>query len=163
MILRLHDKLARRIGIRPIEASPLGANPFADWSSQIFRAGREDFILTLNTSVLYAVVIPARGIQSEVVFRSKMLAHLRALLLDDGFEFHVKRLIDAESDAVHYSRPFLRGVATAMSDLVELANHGIEFEEQGPDAVARQMNATPMAVLGQATPREAFRHLNFRD
>lgn len=163
MILRLHDKLARRIGIRPIEASPLGANPFADWSSQVFRAGREDFILTINTTVLYTVVIPARGIQTEVVFRAKMLAHLRALLFDDGFEFHVKRLIDAEADAVHYSRPFMRGVATAMSDLVELANHGIEFEERSPELTARQINGTPMAVLGQATPREAFRHLSFRD
>lgn len=162
MILRLSDKLSKRIGVKPIDSLPMSANPFADWSSHVFDAGRSEYILSANTATLYSVVFPARGIKGEVAFRSNMLAQLRAAMIEDGFEFHYKRLIDVESDVPSYSKAFSRGVIGSMNDLAEMASYGIEQQGKSPEETTRMLNATTFSVIGQATPREAFLHTGFR-
>jgi len=163
MILRVTDKLSRRIGLRPMESLPLCANPFTDWSSHLFEAGRSTYILSMNTVTLYSVVFPARGIKGEPAFRSNMFAYLRAAMLEDGFEFHYKRLIDVASDAVSYSKSFNRGVTGAMNDLAELASYSMEEQGRSTEETTRVLNASSFSVLGQASPRQIFRRTGFRD
>ena len=162
MILRLTDKLAKRIGIRPIESLPLCANPFTDWSSHLFEAGRAEYILSTNTVTLYSVVFPARGIKGEPAFRSNMLAQLRAALLEDGFEFHYKRLIDVESESVSYSKAFSRNVTGSMNDLAELASYSMEEQGRSPEEATRMLNSSPFSIIGNASPRQVFQRTSFR-
>lgn len=162
MILRLSEKMSKRIGVRPIESLPMSANPFADWSSHVFAAGRLEYILSTNTATLYSVVFEARGIKGEPAFRSNMLAQLRAAMIEDGFEFHYKRLIDVDSDSVSYSKAFSRGVIGSMNDMVELATYSLEVQEKSPAETSRIVNGTPFSVLEQTSPRQAFQHLSFR-
>lgn len=162
MILRVSDKLSKRIGLRPIESLPLSANPFADWSSHLFAAGRSEYILSTNTANLYSVVFSARGIKGEAAFRSNMLAQLRAAMIGDGFEFHYKRLIDVESDAVSYSKAFSRSVIGSMNDLAELSSYSIEVEGKSPEQVTQFVNSTTFSVIDHLTPRDAFLHTGFR-
>jgi len=162
VILRLSDKLSRRIGVRPIESLPMSANPFADWSSHVFPAGRSEYILSTNTSTLYSVVFSARSIKGEAAFRSNMLAQLRATMMEDGFEFHYKRLIDVESDAPSYSKALSRGVIGSMHDMAELACYSLEVQGKSPEQVTRMINETPFSVIGGSGPRDVFRHMSFR-
>lgn len=163
MILRLSDKLSKRIGVKPIESLPMSANPFADWSSHVFPAARSEFILSTNTVTLYSVVFPAQGVKGEPVFRSSMFAHIRATMLEDGFEFHYKRLVDVEPNLVSYSKAFSRGVIGSMNDMVELASYMIEVQEKSPDEAARTINDTTFSVLGRTSPRRSFQRLSFRE
>ena len=162
MILRISDKLSRRIGVRPIELLPMSANPFGDWSSHLFPAGRSEYILSTNTATLYAVVFPARGIKGEAAFRSNMLAQLRASMMEDGFEFHYKRLVDVESDAPSYSKALSRGLIGSMNDMAELACYSLEVQGKTPEQVTRIINDTPFSVIGGSDPRDLFRHMSFR-
>ncbi len=162
MILRLSDKLSKRIGIRPIESLPLSANPFTDWSSHLFEAGRSEYILSTNTVTLYSIVFPARGIKGEPAFRSNMIAQLRAALLEDGFEFHYKRLIDRESDTVSYSKAFSRSVTGSMNDLAELSSFSLEDQGRSAEQTTRMLNSTPFSVIDNASPRQVFQRTSFR-
>ena len=162
MILRLSEKLSKRIGIRPIESLPLSANPFTDWSSHVFEAGRSAYILSTNTVTLYSVVFPARGIKGEPAFRSNLFAQLRASMLEDGFEFHYKRLIDVATDAVSYSRAFSRNVTGSMNDLAELSSYSMEEQGKTPEQTTRMLNSTPFSIIGNASPRSVFQRTSFR-
>lgn len=162
MILRLSDKMSKRIGLRPIESLPLSANPFADWSSHVFAVGRSEYILSTNTATLYSVIYEARGIKGETAFRSNMLAQLRAAMIDDGFEFHYKRLIDVESDTVSYSKAFSRSVIGSMNDMVEMATFSIEVQRKTLTETFQVLNGTTFSVLERKSPRTAFQRLSFR-
>jgi hypothetical protein len=162
VILRLSDKLSKRIGIRPIESLPMSANPFADWSSHVFTAGRSEYILSTNTSTLYSVVFSAQGIKGEAAFRSNMHAQLRATMMEDGFEFHYKRLVDVEADVLSYSKALSRGVSGSMNDMAELACYSLEVQEKSLEQVTRLLNDTRFSVIGGSGPRDVFRRMSFR-
>ena len=68
MILRVTAKLGKKIKHIPSEALPLDADPFADWSAHLFTAERRQYILLANTTSLYTVVMPGRGITSVDTF-----------------------------------------------------------------------------------------------
>ncbi len=65
MIIRLTAKLGKKIKNIPSATLPPDSNPFADWSAHLFTAERRQYILVANTSSLYSVVMPGKGITSE--------------------------------------------------------------------------------------------------
>jgi len=62
MIIRLTQKLAKKIGESPTEVLPPHSNPFADWCGHLFQAGRTQFIIVTNTHSLYSFIFYGRGI-----------------------------------------------------------------------------------------------------
>jgi hypothetical protein len=91
-----------------------------------------------------------------------MLAQLRAALLEDGFEFHYKRLIDVESESVSYSKAFSRNVTGSMNDLAELASYSMEEQGGSPEETTRMLNSSPFSIIGNASPRQVFQRTSFR-
>ncbi len=61
MILRLSQKLAKKVKTTPTRVLPLDANPFADWSAHLFTADRTQYILFSNTASLYSTVLYGAG------------------------------------------------------------------------------------------------------
>ena len=62
MIFRLSQGLATKIKEGTLPSLPLGDNPFADWSAQLFVADRTQYVLLSNTQSLYSTVIYGKGI-----------------------------------------------------------------------------------------------------
>ena len=54
MIVRVSAKLGKKIDLSPDRVLPAHPNPFADWSSHLFRADRTQYILITNTASLYS-------------------------------------------------------------------------------------------------------------
>lgn len=67
MIIRLTQKLGKKIGLSPKEALPLEGNPYADWTGHPFTARRVQYILLVNTSSMFSVVLFGRGILEDGV------------------------------------------------------------------------------------------------
>ena len=162
MIIRPTEPLGRKLGIRPMEIQPLNANPFADWTCHVFAAGRAPYFLALNTASLYTILFSAYRINRAANFESRLFGHLQGHLMQDGFEFHYKRLIDSQSGAVSYARPLNSTTGGAIVDLAELAGYYLEEEGASPDGVAERINHAPLSAIGHVSPRDAFRGLSFR-
>jgi hypothetical protein len=161
MILRLSDELARKIRALPVTQQPLNANPFADWSCHAFPSGRGQFILAANTASLYVVLFPGRRVTRPANLESALFAHLQERLLNDGFEFLYKRLIDTQGGDVLYARPLNLTAIGTLRDLAEIAAHYIEAERLTPDEAANRINTVSLAAANHHTPRDAFRSLSF--
>jgi hypothetical protein len=84
MILRLSQKLNTKIKAGTLKALPLDNNPFADWSSHLFKADRTQDILISNTPSLYSCVLYGKGITNDSVFIERVLSSLREFMEDDG-------------------------------------------------------------------------------
>ncbi|MBX3177152.1 MAG: hypothetical protein KF886_07325 [Candidatus Hydrogenedentes bacterium] len=160
MIVRLTPELGKRIGVSPAEMHPLNANPFADWSCHVFPAARSPHIVALNTASLYAVLFSGQRINRKNTFESALFGHLRDQIIGDGFEFLYRRLIDIQGGEIQYSRPLNPVLRGTIADLAELAAHYLETQRLAPRDVAERINTAPLAAIGHAHPRDAFRALH---
>ena len=57
MILRLSQKLAKKLKAGKLTDMPLDDNLFADWSCHLFTADRTQYIILSNTASLYSCVM----------------------------------------------------------------------------------------------------------
>ena len=57
MILRLSQKLAKKLKEGTLTSLPLDENHYADWSAHLFTADRTQYIIVTNTQSLYSVVM----------------------------------------------------------------------------------------------------------
>lgn len=162
VIIRPTEPLGRKLGIRPMEIQPLNANPFADWTCHLFAAGRTPYFLALNTASLYTVLFPAARISRLATFESRLFGHLQGALVQDGFEFHYKRLIDSQGGPVNYARPLNSATGGTIVDLSDLATYYLEEPGATPDTVSARINQAPLAAIDHTSPKGAFRALSFR-
>lgn len=62
MIIRLTQKLARKIKVTPATVAPPPADPLADWFASLFTVERTQYILLTHAATLYSVILYGRGI-----------------------------------------------------------------------------------------------------
>lgn len=161
MILRLSDTLARKLRARPVALHPLNVNPFADWTAHVTRADRTSLLVILNTRSLYTVVAPLEGIVTIQSMEARLFAYVKARLLDDGFEFLFRRLIDQDNEKTTFSKPLNAQSIGALEDVTELLQHYLTEAGLDADEAARKINEMPFSILGQLCPREAFKAMTF--
>lgn len=158
MLARLTTKLARKLGVTLSEALPADPNPFADWSANLFTAGRRQYTLVSNTRTLYSVVMPGRGVTSPETFLSAMRIHLAECMAYDELGTAFDRLVLPAMDTIDFSKALNRSVTGSMNDLIHLAKFDIVDGLSLTD-VSYRLNTAPMSYLGYDNPRTAFRSL----
>ena len=52
MIIRLSQKLAKKLHETALPSAPLDENPYADWSAHLFTVARTQYIIFANTKSL---------------------------------------------------------------------------------------------------------------
>jgi hypothetical protein len=160
MIIRLSQKLAKKIKEAPARALPLDANPFADWSADLFTADRAQYILLTNTASLYSAVMHGAGSSNDSAFLSRALSAIRELMIDDGLEFIYTRFVAPSTGTIRFSKALNRSVTGSMNDLVYHAKRWLIEGELAPCDVSSKLNEMPMSAIGYANPREALKSLN---
>ena len=65
MIIRLSEKLNKKIKAGTLDSVPLNENPYADWSAHLFTADRTQYIILSNTKSLYSCVMFGKGITNR--------------------------------------------------------------------------------------------------
>ena len=161
MIIRLSQKLAKKIKTVPTCVLPPDGNPLADWSAHLFTVARAHYILLTNTASLYSTVLHGGGIASDDTFLSRSLSQLHEFMIDDGQEFLYRQFLAPATRTIRFSKALNRSVIGSMNDLVFSAKVWLAEGDLAPHDVSFRLNETPMSPLGYANPREALKSLKF--
>lgn len=159
MILRLSQKLARKIKAGKLSEMPLAENPYADWSCHLFTAGRTQFIIVCNTASLYSCVMFGKGITDDSRFIERALTSIREFMEDDGQQLAYRKFIKPEGETVSFSKALNRSVTGSMNDLVYHAKMWLIERELSPHDTGFTLNNIPMSAMSYKNPREAFKSL----
>ncbi len=153
MILRLSQKLSKKINVAPKSCAPPDENPFADWSAHLFTAARTQYIILTNTQSLYSMVMPGKGITDDRRFVDAAIAYIRESLCAAGMEFIFQKFIEPASREVAFSKPLNRSVIGSMNDLVFQAKFLLTEREESSSEVSSQLDETPMSALRYRNPK----------
>ena len=159
MIFRLSQKLSIKIKTGPLNAMPLGDNPYADWSCHLFSADRTEYVILTNTKSLYSCVMYGKGIMDDSRFIERALSSLREFMEGDGQAFVYQKFIAPASDTVSFAKALNRSVTGSMNDMIYHAKMWLIENELSPFDVGSKLNEMPMSALGYENPREKFKKL----
>jgi len=165
MILRFSQKLGSRLKTGTLKPLPMDAAPIADWTSHLFFCGRTPYILVSNTAALYSTVLYAKGITTDSIFISRVMAALREFMEADGLVFAYDRFILPRTGLIRFASTFSRSVTGSMNELVAFAQVILTDEEVSPFDLGFRLN--DMLLSASSTdesrdygkPRDAFRAL----
>jgi len=158
MIFRVTRKLARKIHVAPSQCLPRDSNPFLDWTARVFIAQRTQYIIIVNTSSLYSVVMNGRGITNDRKFAGCALDNMREFMLYDGHDFF-RTFIAPGLGATSFSKACDRRVGGSINDLVTQAKFHVAVDALSPLETSFRVNEAPMSMLNYANPRDAFMEL----
>jgi len=166
MIIRLSQKLAKKIKVGKLVEKPLDQNQYADWSANIFNVGRTQYIILSNTKSLYSCVMYAKGINNDNTFIQRSLSLIREFMEDDGKEAVYEQHIIPATGTVTFAKSLNRSVIGSMNELVMAATHVLKPEDMAPqDAGTYLIDLLLSAIAGDedrdyGKPKEAFERLN---
>lgn len=160
VILRLSQKLAKKVGESPSRVLPPDANPFADWSAHLFTADRTQYIVISNTASMYSAVMFGAGITWDGELIQRALSQVREVMEDDELEFFYERFVAAASGTVRISKSLNRSVTGLMNEFVAHAKFWLAEGELSPYEVSFKLNEMPMAPHKYANPREVLKSLS---
>lgn len=104
MILRLSQKLATKIKAGKLAEVPLNPNEYADWSANLFKAGRAQYIILSNTKSLYSCLMYAKGITNDNRFIQRSLGLIHESMEDDGMGDLYERHVLPETGTVTFAK-----------------------------------------------------------
>ena len=159
MILRLSQKLARKLKEGTLLPLPLDENPYADWSAHLFTADRTQYIIVTNTKSLYSVVLYGKGITDGGLFIDRALSNIREFMEDDGQAFVYQQFIAPDAGSVRFGKALNRSVTGSMNDLVYHAKMWVTEGGLSPHNVGFKLNEIPMGALSYRYTREVFKSL----
>ena len=158
-VLRLTQKLGKKIHDTPDQEVPIADNPYADWTANLFRADRAQYIIISNTLSLYSVVIAGRGITDINWFIKSTISTLRDFVPDDGNAIIYNEYIAPEMGRMRFAKTRNRRVLGSLNTLVQDAQFFLTEKELSPFQTAHLLNQTPLSFLEYDYPAKAFRKL----
>ena len=165
VILRLSEKLNKKIKAGTLSAKPLDQNPYADWSCHLFTVDRTQYIILTNTTSLYSCVMYGAGITDDSRFIERALATIREFMEDDGQSFVYQRFIIPASSTVSFGKTLNRSVTGSMNELIGAAQMCLAEGDMSPHEVGFKLNDILLSALateespGYGKPKEAFERL----
>ena len=165
MILRLSQKLAKKLKEGNLPTIPLDEDPYADWSAHLFTVARTQYIIVTNTRALYSVVMYGRGITDYSDFINQTLSTLREFMEDDGQSFVYQRFIAPAGGSVQFAKALDRSVTGSINELVKFAKCWLDSDEISPFEVGFKLNDVLLSALasskkdGYGKPNKAFKAL----
>ena len=156
MIIRLTQRLAKKIKISPSLNHSIDVNAYADWSAHLFTSERAQYIIVSNTTSLYSIVMHGGGITDSNKFIQSILSFMSDFMQREGQEFLFRRLIVPESQEVIFSKSANRSVLGSMNDFISTAKFLLIERELSPFEMSQIINETPMSILGYDSPKDAF-------
>ena len=166
MILRLSQKLAKKIKVGKLAELPLDENPFADWSCHLFTADRTQYIIVCNTASMYSCVMYARGIGNDNQFIQLVLDLIREFTDDDGEAETYQQHIAPASGSIQFAKALNRSVTGSINELVMTAGIYLTEHDMAPHDVGFKLNNFLLsAIAGEGDgnygrPKDAFRRLS---
>ncbi len=166
MIIRLSQKLNKKIKAGKLDEVPLDENEYADWSAHLFTADRSQYIILSNTKSLYSCVMFGKGITNDSNFILNALSTIREFMGADGQQFVHEKFVAPVSGTIQFAKALNRTVTGSVNELVMAAQLCLEDGEMAPHEVGFQINEIWLSVLASekskdySKPNDAFKMLN---
>lgn len=158
MIIRLTQKLVRKLKTTPEVCLPPDPHPLADWTAHIFTVQGVQYIILTNSATLYSVVMYGRGISDDGVFIQRMFEGISEYMTAEGGGDLFQQGILPHAGRVVFSKTGDRRVLGSINDHVICAKVYLDDQmECSPFEAARRLNRTPMSLLSYARPCDALR------
>ncbi|ABA88720.1 hypothetical protein Pcar_1474 [Syntrophotalea carbinolica DSM 2380] len=157
MIIRLTQKLAKKIKVFPTDAAPRTENPFSDWTANLFSAGRAQYIILTHSTSLYSVVFPGRGINDPDRFIEHALSAMGEQMADARYGGVFEKHIAPLAGNIRFSKTGDRCVLGSMNELVQQAK--CRLADQSLAFAVKGLNETPMGALEYLYPRDVLEKL----
>jgi hypothetical protein len=157
MIIRMTEKLARKLGEARERGRALEANPYLDWTARLFTAERAQYILFTNTCSLFSVVIHGAGVCDLNALMNRSLAQLSDVMRSSGLELIYGRTIAPGTASLVVATAHSKAVTGSMNDLVNHAQGYLQDGEMSPWMLCARLNEIPMSMLSMSSPAEIFR------
>lgn len=159
MMIRLTERLAKKIKEPELRSLPLDPNPFADWTARLFTSDRTQYILITNSASLYSVVIYGKGITDDNAFIHAMTDSLRDVMEEDGFEEVYYKQVAPQLARISFAKTVSKSVTGSMNQLAFYAQAHLRTGEVSPYDVSLGLNETLMTYQkAYHKPKEMFRH-----
>jgi len=159
MIIRLTNKLATKVKVTTLPSLPPDANPLADWTANLFTAGRAQHVIATNTASLYSFVFPSRGLANERQFVTGFLESLQLLLAADELHLDFQQWIEPTTLQIQFFKALDRSVMGSMNKFVFQAKHWLAEGDLSLSEIASRLNDTPISFLKYQNPRERIQEL----
>ncbi|PQO27594.1 hypothetical protein C5Y96_18885 [Blastopirellula marina] len=159
MIVRLTQKLGKKIHVSPTKSYPLDSNPLADWSAHLFTVARTQYILVTNTASLYSAVLYGRGISDDMRFLDRMLSTIREVMEEDGLSLVYQKLVAPSSATVVFSKAFSRSITGSMNDHILASKLFLGEVDLSLHETSFKLNSTPLSAIEYGSPRNAMQVL----
>lgn len=147
MILRLSQKLAKKLKAGPLETLPLDENPYADWSAHLFTVDRTQYIILSNTKTLYSCVMFGAGKSDEDSFIKWALNTVREFMQDDGQQFAYAKFIAPASGSIRFAKALDRKTISSINELILAADHVLADGDVSPHEVGFKINDVLLSAL----------------
>ena len=157
MIIRMTQKLARKLDAELNPCLPAADNPFQDWHAHLFTADRVQYIIVTNTASFYSMVMLGRGIRDENEFIQATRSLMRDFLSLDGNKFFYERFIIPMAP-IMLCKTGNRSVLAVMNNMLYSAKIDLKESQISPFDMAIKLNDSTVPLL-KRTPKEAFRAL----
>ena len=147
MIIRLTQKLAKKIKVVPAPALPPHDHPLLDWTANLFMVSRWQCIILTNSVSLYSVVFPGKGVPSGQALMEQGMKALDDCLTRDGILGLYVFDIAPATDSVNFCKAGEKSVLASMNQLVfQIKCDLLELGHPLP-VVNRRLNRIPMSKL----------------
>jgi hypothetical protein len=163
MIIRLTQNLEKKIGVHAKTLIPPHSNPFLDWTGNVFKVAKQDYIILTNTPSLYSFIISGRGVSNEGILVQHALSNLKEIMRHDNMDFIYQRLIAANAKLIQYSKTGNRSLQGSQTDFVIRAKVWLEEKNFPLFEISQMLNDIPMSSLSFRSPRDAFRSQHIQE
>lgn len=137
--------MMEKVGLTITTTAEPEANPLCDWAVHLFRSQRLQYLLAVNTTSLFPVVLAGRGITSEKTFLEALIPAVRdqhrALGLDEGFE----RFIAPSAHHITWSKVGNRRVTGSMNEMILFAKAVLEEAAWTQQAITMEQLAVELS------------------
>lgn len=153
MIIRLSAKLSRKLHSKPLHVLPPDPDLLVDWSANLFRVERTEYILFTNTASRYSVVIRGRGITDVEAMLEQTLEMLGEVMRADGLEREFEQRVKASAVEVAISKALDKSVTGNMNDFIAHARRWLLPSGLTLFETSWKLNDILMGQYGYLPPR----------
>lgn len=162
MVIRLTNKLFKRIKENPPTKIWEEPSPFLDWAADHFTVSGYRFIIIANCASVLSWVSPARGVNDSGSFIKCVIEAQKECMKVYGFDFQWERIIVPSLDKVYFRKVADRNMTGILMDLTKHAKYYLSDPDLSSYEVSLRLNEMPQCSRKESFPVQAFQGLSYR-
>jgi hypothetical protein len=156
MILRLSQKLAKKIHESRLCTAEPDPNPYLDWHATLFTHRRVQYIMAVNSASLFTVFMHGAGVTDISRLLKDLGDIIEAALGALSADLIYRKIIAPGFSEVKIAKAQDKRIIGSMNEQVSYVKFHLDLEEMSPFQLAELANGNLLSYLDYARPREAF-------